>query len=343
MPSPLKRRPGWAAVTLLGLLLVLGAWRFATPAEPTYQDRTLSQWLYPTEPDFAWIPNDLYGHIHDEFLEQLGSRAPWPPVQASRSLEPPGSNTPTAAVRAMGTNALPWLIAWMASRPRPVERLRGFVDRRFALPRFRPGGLPPVERRHVAAFEGFVALGERAEPALPALSNLLYRPNPDLQLAWAIASLGPRGIAVLTNALTGGREDVRDLAALSLGLEGPAAGSAVPVLLTLIDRGEASYHVLGAVGRIGAEPREVAPPLMRHLERIVAGDADDPCSMTILLLGLCGEAARPAVPHLLTLHQRAAPAERALIRQALLRIDPLAAVQLPEEGRAGSELKPDSE
>ena len=196
-------------------------------------------------------------------------------------------------------------------------------------------------RQSGGSFDGFAELGALAEPALPELSNLLNQPNPDLPLAWAIAQIGPKGIAVLTNALTHPRGEVRDLAALSLGLEGPAATSAVPVLLTLIDRGDASYQILGALGRIGCEPPQAAPVLTRHLERIASGDADDPFGMTILLLGFCGEAARPAVPRLLTLYKEAGPTERAAIRQALNRIDPAAGARLPVDAGLEPEGKGD--
>lgn len=336
-----KRRRFWVTVALALVLTGALVWRQSGPGEPEYDGRTLTEWLYPTEPDFEWIPNDLYGHIHDEFLAQLESGEPWTSPKAPAEIASPDGSPQRGALRSMGTNAFPWLLDWMASRPRPTERLREFVHRKFALPLFHPGGLSPVERRHVAAFDGFAELGALAEPALPALSNLLNQPNPDLPLAWAIARTGPKGIAILTNALTHQRRDIRDLAALSLGLEGSAATSAVPALLTLIDRGEASYHVLGALGRIGCEPARAAPVLMRHLERIASGDADDPFSMTVLLLGLCGDPARAAVPRLLALYEQADPAERASIRQALNRIEPSACARLPSDAGPDSRGKAD--
>ena len=327
----MKHRGRRVALVLTLALAGLWAWRLSRPAEPEYDGRTLTEWLYPTDPDFEWIPNDLYGHIHDELLAQLESGEPWAATKVGTVLASPDGSPRREALRSLGTDALPWLLDWMASRPGAAEWLRGYVRRRFAFPLFRPGGLSPVERRHVAAFDGFAELGALAEPALPALSNLLNEPNPDLPLAWAIAQIGPKGIAVLTNALTHPRGEVRDLAALSLGLEGSAATSAVPTLLTLIDRGEASYDLLGALGRIGCEPSQAAPVLLRHLERIANGDADDPFCMTVLLLGLCGDQARPAVPRLLALYEQAGGPERTSIRQALKRIDPAAGARLPAD------------
>ncbi len=323
-----KHRRVRVALLLAAALVGVAAWRLLSPGEPVSGGRTLTEWLYNTDPDFVWIPNDVYGHIHDELRERLESGEPWGPGQARPVIGLPEAGPRHAALQALGTNALPWLLDWMSSRPRPLERVREFVQNKFALPLFHPGGLGAVERRHVAAFDGFSDLGRLAEPALPALSKLLNGPDPDLPLAWAIARIGPGGIAVLTNALTSPRQDVRDLAALSLGLEGPAAAPAVPVLLAVIDRGDADYDVLGALGRIGCEPERAAPVLLRQLDRIAAGEADDPFGMTILLLGLCGEAARPAVPALLKFYETADPSERAMLRAVLDHIDPAATSRL---------------
>jgi hypothetical protein len=325
-----------------GLLLVgaAAAWLVLRPREPEYAGRTLNEWLYNEDPGFIWIPNDVYGHIHDEFQDQLESGNPWPPASGYRSWYIPEESPKGEALLHVGTNALPWLVGWMASKPRPLERFRDWVRTRFAVPIFNPEGLSPAERRHVAAFEGFVALGPRAEPALPALSNLLQQPHPDLQLGWAIACIGPRGIAILTSALTNSDTGIRDTAALSLGLEGSAATSSVPTLLSLIDHGAASYHVLGALGRIGCDPALAAPVLTRNLERLVHHQGDDGFSMTVLILGLCGDRARPAVPLLLQFHEQSDDWARKTIRAALNRIDPAEAAKLSSADALSS---PDNE
>jgi hypothetical protein len=318
-------------------LAVLGAWLFGQPREPAYAGRTLTEWLYNTDPGFVWIPNDLYAHFHDEFADQLESGEPWPPANASWGGFMATASPRQEALDHIGTNALPWLLDWMVSKPRPLEQLRAWARTKFAMPIFHPGSLTPVERRHVAALDGFVALGPRAAPALPALSNLFHQPQPYLQLGRAIASIGPPGIAVLTHALTNADPQIRDTAALSLGLAGSAAGSAVPTLLSLIDRGAASYPVLGALGRIGCDPALAAPPLMRHLARLVDNEGDDGFGMTVLVLGLCGDQARPAVPLLLRFHAQSDAWTRKTIRAALKGIDPGAWANLPpeESERAG--------
>jgi hypothetical protein len=331
-PRPLPRRA--VAGLVLVLVLALAGW-ILRPHEPVYEGRPLSAWLDNADPDFVWIPNDLYGHIHDEFLGWLESGEPWPPATGA-----PHGGAPTAAPTRgnhppIGTNAIPWLLDWMASKPHPLERLRTFIQTRFAIPVFHYSHLPPVQRRHIAAFEGFAALGPRAEAALPALNHLLHRPNPDLPLAWAIASLGPKGIDLLTRVVADEGPELRDLAALALGLEGPAAASAVPALLGAVDRGNSSYHVLGALGRIGCDPASLTPLLLRDLERQLRDNEEETVQMTILLLGLCGERARAAAPPLLHLYPRSDPWLQETIRAALKRIDPASCATLPPEQREG--------
>jgi hypothetical protein len=63
--------------------------------------------------------------------------------------------------------------------------------------------------------------------------------------------------------------------------------------------------------------------------------------MTVLLLGLCGDPARAAVPRLLALYEQADPAERASIRQALNRIEPSACARLPSDAGPDSRGKAD--
>jgi len=58
-----------------------------------------------------------------------------------------------------------------------------------------------------------------------------------------------------------------------------------------------------------------------------------------LLLGLCGDQARPAVPRLLALYEQAGGPERTSIRQALKRIDPAAGGRLPADQQSGTREK----
>ena len=159
--------------------------------------------------DFDWIPNDVYGHIHDELWERLV----YPPDSSPAAAVATGPGPGVAGPPHLDTSAIPWLIRWMGARPTRWDlvrhRLAGHLPDKLAklmdpFPATRWG--ERHIRWHVAACEGFTLLGTNATTALPALSNLLSSTtNADLPLTSAIANTGPQGMAVLTNALTSTR------------------------------------------------------------------------------------------------------------------------------------------
>jgi hypothetical protein len=306
--------------------------------EPVYQGKTLTAWLYNRDPDFVWMPNDFYGHIHNEFWEAVKAggyaardRTTNQPIHPERV---PIPSPAVVATRQIGTNAIPRLLDLMAARPSVVERSRDALARRLpgTISRFLniTPMIPTAERRHAAACAGFSALGTNAEAALPALSHLLQRPGADFELGGAIASIGPKGRAVLVNALTNSDNQARSVAAFCLGNDLEARTSAVPVLLSLVERGQANYQVLGAIGRLGGEPERVIPALTRFLERTNALPAAgfEAENMAILILGLYRDRARSALPVLLQRYENANPTTRQVLRVVIKNIDPRNAHQL---------------
>lgn len=340
------QRRVWAIVLLplMGFAALTG-WFFcrSAPREPVYGGKSLSQLLYDGDEDFIWIPNDVYGHIHDELWSRLTTST----GKALSSAEGPGSKSGAADAAdgaQVGTNALPWLIQWMGRQPGRWDAIREWVGDH--LPSRLGNWVSPSRgyvwgerhmRWHIAAFEGFTDLGTNAEPALPALSNLLVRTGGDLPLTWAMANIGPKGIAVLTNVLTTTNANLRDNAALALGLQYKRARPALPALVACVERQQASYHVLGAIGRIGGKEPRLVPALVNVLTatNLPPGAARDD-SMVFLVLGLQRERARAAIPALLARYKAAPPAgadaTRRLLRRVLRNISPAAERQLPAPG-----------
>jgi len=313
--------------------------RFAARSrEPVYQGKTLTEWLYNNDPDFVWMPNDLYGHIHNELWESVvaGGYA----ARDSATNEPvhpdiaPVPDPAMVATRQIGTNAIPRLLELIASRPSVVERSRDLLTpklpARFSRFLYTTQMIPTAERRHVGAFKGFHALGTNAETALPSLSNLLQRPGADFELGCAIASIGPKGREVLVNALTNSESDSRNVAAFCLGNDLGARTTAVPALVSLVERGQASYQVLGAIGRLGGEADLVVPALTRFLERTNAPSAAgfETENMAVMILGLYRGKAQSAVPVLLQLYEDTDKTTRQVIRVVIKNIDPQRAPQL---------------
>jgi hypothetical protein len=349
-PRTLPRQHRFLAVAFTVLLLgALTAWRWhrTHPPEPVFGGKRLSEWLFPMAWDFDWIPNDVYGHIHDELWERLIHPSDSSPASAMATASGPGVAGPPH----LDTNAIPWLIRWMGARPTRWDlvrhRLADHLPDRLAklmdpFPATRWG--ERHIRWHVAACEGFTLLGTNATTALPALSNLLSSTtNADLPLTSAIANIGPQGIAVLTNALTSTNAQRRDQAALALGLHYAEAGMALPVLVGCVERGVASYHVLGAIGRIGGEDPRVVPALVRLLTmtNLPPGGALDQ-AMAILVLGLQGHRAQAAIPLLQARYESAIATgdiiNRKLLRRVLICISPHK-IQLPPPapGEAGDD------
>jgi hypothetical protein len=142
------------AVTLYKLLLCcVAAWAAATLPlrgdEPRYEGKTLSEWL--------------------ETKTSL-------PRTEERDLAKEAEVK--AAVRAIGTNALPYLLEWIAADSTSTC-VRGSI--------------------------GFSILGKAAAPAIPALSSMLTGTNesPAAWAALALESIGAPGRAVLLDAFTG--------------------------------------------------------------------------------------------------------------------------------------------
>jgi hypothetical protein len=344
-----RKKPRSSRRQILGLILLLfiltGLASMPTlvhrsppgPKEPVYKGRRLSQWFYNDSPDFIWIPNDVYGHIHDELWEELKPEDPDSKGETGYVL-----SMPPKTEWQIDARAIPPLLSWMAAKPTAFDRLcirmadkLPMAIRRWVYPYSISLWSSRCERWHIAAFEGFSLLSTNAEPALPALSNLLYTTEPSLPLTWAIASVGPRGICLLTNALASTNKALCDDCALALGLEREQARMAIPALVGCVERGYASYHVLGALGRIGGDCSAVVPALTRLLqENESIANTNLNSSMAILLLGLQRERSQMALPVLTRLYLKSRELEddndRRLLRRAIKRISPSVDARLPE-------------
>jgi hypothetical protein len=330
----------WQATVVVVVSIVVLFFLSERPSEPRYAGKNLTQWLLNTNAGWFWIPNDVYGHIHDELWSVVSGQDSETNLTGSVSWKlVPAADDLCMAVRHIGTNGIPRLVQLMSSRPSPWATMRGAIADR--LPDKLGGFFYPyhsrdfTERQNVAAFDGFSILGTNAEPALPALSNMLFQGREHLQLTWAIANIGPKGIALLTDALTRTNTRLQEAVALALGLKYQQAKSAVPTLVDCVERGNAGYDVLGALGRIGCDDPRLVPALMRLLE--ANGAQVNPkidTGMAFLLLGLQREKARVAAPLVIADYRllegdAIAAANRRFYRCILRAIAPDLETQLP--------------
>ena len=112
------------------------------------------------------------------------------------------------AVRHIGTNAIPFFLYSLADSETPAwaERLGRLLERAPL-----PAGiktLPYSHRRETrcnCAATAFQILGEQGAPAVPGLTKLLNMTNsfrPHFEAAFALTSVGPKGLPPLLQALT---------------------------------------------------------------------------------------------------------------------------------------------
>lgn len=97
----------------------------------------------------------------------------------------------TRAVRAVGTNGLPQLQAWLVARPGVFERTARRLDAKLD---YLGIGFHPSLDARFRAMRGFLALGEIAAPAVPWLEERARREDEDFEFyLTALVGCGPVG------------------------------------------------------------------------------------------------------------------------------------------------------
>jgi hypothetical protein len=206
--KPGKRR---RIIVILGALVVGVAAVAFWPGEkePEYQGKKLSQWLEPA----------LKGYRNEK---------EWA-LDAEKALG-------AAAVRQIGTNALPYLLksiryeppAWRRNPPQVIFKLPFHAYRLF---------MDAAEPRAVTAVWGFEILGTEARTAVPELTRILRYGTwlrTRERAARALGYVGEDGVNALTSALEDLQTPRRRVLMLELGHaahRGADISRAVPVML----------------------------------------------------------------------------------------------------------------
>ncbi|MDB6019186.1 MAG: putative lyase [Pedosphaera sp.] len=277
--AAMTKRLRWLLAILLVAIAGGLAWRALAPHEPVYRGKSLSAWL-ESYPVF---------NVPVEGQEQRANEA----------------------VRHMGTNALPALLAMAQTRDSHFKNNLTQLLSKQSLIDFDP--TPAFAQRRRAVY-GFDALGATAEPAIPKLTELLNNPALAYEAADALAKISPKAIPPLIDALTNQNFKIRVLAARALGVglatdlsadvaTIPRLGSnphlAILALISAAQDTNKSVRLIAlfSLGRIAQEPEVVIPALLALLS---AGDADSR-SGAAQALAQFGENARPAIPTLIKL------------------------------------------
>ena len=247
----------------LGAVVVL----VTKPAEPSHQGKPLSFWL-----------------------EEIGYNQPETSRDEARK-----------AIRAIGTNAIPWLIADLRLDEPRWKRI--FKEWATKQPIVKVTYRTPDARGFEAAW-GFHALGAAGSPAIPELVKLLDQ-NPG-HVPAALSWIGVDAVPALVAALTHTNRHVRANAGGALanavsagGIPRTAAAAAVPIWLEQLKDSDANlrYYAAWGLGTIGQQASICVPALIQAL--------DDPVpavqSASAKSLQDFGPAAVDAVPALTSL------------------------------------------
>lgn len=239
----MRKRVHIAVAVLLAVLVSVIAWQVVHASrerQPVYGGKSLTLWLR------TYAPSSSSG---------LHSRE-W--------------NEADEAVRHLGTNCIPILLRMIRQKDSPAKLwLVAFAQKHGLTKRIH---FVPAAVRNVEASRAFIALGDKAKDAVPALVKM-YDDN-------------------LTAESQGAIED-------ALAWIGPAAKPAIPLLMRATTNANSRVRAsaLWALGEIHAEPELCVPWLIHALN-----DSDDWARLSAAhALGMFGTDAKSAVPSLMEL------------------------------------------
>lgn len=272
-----RRRSRWVLMGIVVVGLVALGITLIADREPEYQGKPLSYWLekLPLDP-----PHD-----------------------------PPGIEA-QLAVRAIGTNALPYLLRAITSQDSQVRKDLISLDDRISMIDLH---LEPASKKVDQAVAGFIALGEIAEPAVPELVALVHNEETFVIAGTLLPYLGRAGFDATVAMLRDTNAALRSVAALQLGWPIPVGTSssassdfayryrqrasvAIPRLIDLL-RDSDSGVVSAAVKTLGVlriQRNDVIPALTN-----LAADTTAPVSVRVQAvrsLARFGSDALPTVP-----------------------------------------------
>jgi HEAT repeat protein len=249
---------GWslflAAILASLVVLLCGPVR-----EPEYQGRTLTRW------------------IHDFQNE--------PPMEQTNSI---------LAIRQMGSNAVPFLVAELRAKDSQLNRKLADL---LGGPPTGPYHLRRDSERRMDALLALQWLGPDGQQALPEVARLLDKPDTSEAAAYTVYAMGPAAIPTLRAALTNPMSCAR--------------ASAIEVLALTRDP-QRIPDLIAALKTPDPAVRDRAAWALQHFPEATAvivpalmGCLDDPDSRVresaAISLAVFGPAAKPALPQILKL------------------------------------------
>jgi HEAT repeat protein len=254
------------AVALVGILSWF-AWFILKPREPSYQGRSLSNWLEEaSEGGFGIYPD----------------------------ARPEAVN----AIRQIGTNAIPTLLKMAKAKDSKLTFfLRKWNNRfpRLDLPFF------PTEEMRGLAVTGFYVLGPKAKSAVPGLTGLLKSDDEDIRItaALCLGCLHEEAKPAVPELMKEFEREVSRTnqifaAAFALGKIGPSASAAVPVLNAALTNRDPTCRIYAQATLINIH----AAPISQIIEQLKDTQSAAWTSAVVVAWN-CGTNAAPAIPLLI--------------------------------------------
>lgn len=235
-----KRRRTTLAISA-ALVAALLVWAFFASREPTYEGRSLSDWLT------AGV------YYEDEYYYT------------------DGTPFPRDAIQHIGTNAIPYLLEWIQYEPSPWKtKLRNTVNRSLRLLNKKWRLTDKDEILASCVSWTFLFLGPKARAAIPELTRIMNDPkggDPQRRAASVLGYLGEEAFHPLMAALTNQQGKVRREALRGMGSLGTNAARGVPVFVEYLSDQDQDLACEAALtlSRLTLEPKTVVPALMHSL------------------------------------------------------------------------------
>jgi hypothetical protein len=198
----------------------------------------------------------------------------------------------------IGTNGIPILLDILGATDKNVKKVVSKLQNKELQQEYGHKEAH-VEDLRCLAVDGFALLGTNAESAIPRMSNLLNDDETRFQAARALTKVGPKGFAVLTNAIARGNGAVRNNLIWSIGEEGGADKKVITQLL-IDSLKDADWTTRGNAAEFLAskDPTIAIPALILMLD-----DKEYyPRERAAIALGSYGPAAISAAPKLLSVY-----------------------------------------
>jgi HEAT repeat protein len=290
------------AIVVMGLVLLALAIGPLGPKLPVYQHKSL----------YAW--SDALQQAQQNYSDPDR----WKKVEAA-----------STAIRAMGTNALPFVMADIEAHPDMKDRVAGWLARRAPFLKLHPRKL---EDRWVRGIRALEVLGPMAKPYLPQLVTLAS--NSTGYSEGALLAVGPAALPAFTNLLsnskfprTGNLIGALANAVYAERIKPEEAAVALPHLVQVFRSSDAHgrWYTAGAFGAIHQQP-ELCVPLL------IDGLTDPTASVRascVQSLGNFGEAASAHADKLAAVFDLADAQTRRAICSALASFHSAAAIGVP--------------